>query len=196
MTRSLRAPQLVRLVETIDGVAVPVSVRGPETGRTIIILDNPPQSASPYQAVRDRLHVAMLRTVFIAADPRLTVKSVTGILDSLNVPAGVVVGDRGGAALAWQLAATCQDRFTGLVAVESGHPRAADEIGLVQDPDCPFVDVDTTVLVGEERTSAAFRASMKYVRGEFRLVELAGWRGSQHFVAQLTAEIVLRSYAR
>jgi pimeloyl-ACP methyl ester carboxylesterase len=159
-------------------------------------LDNPPQSSSPYHAVRDRLHVARLRTVFIAADPRLTAKSTAGILDSLDLSAGVVVGDREGARLAWQLAATCQDRFTGLVAVDCGHPRAADAIGAVQDPDCPLVDVDTTVLVGAERTNAAVRASMKYVRGEFRLVDLAGWRGSQHFVAQLTAEIVLRSYAR
>jgi hypothetical protein len=36
----------------------------------------------------------------------------------------------------------------------------------------------------------------RHVLGEFRLAELAGWRGSRHFIAQLSTEIVLRSHSR
>jgi len=58
-----------------------------------------------------------VRTVVIGHDPRLHPKAVVGLLDALDVRWGVLVGDRAGAELAWELAATRLDRFTGLVVV-------------------------------------------------------------------------------
>ncbi len=95
----------------------------------------------------ERLHTASLRTIAIAPDPRLTPKSVMGILDVLDVSWGVLVGDRDGAELAWELAATRLDRFTGLVVIDRGHPRVADQAGVVRDTDCPPVEINTTALV-------------------------------------------------
>ena len=48
----------------------------------------------------------------IGADPRMhNSESVIAILDSLEVPSGVIVGD-GRAELAWRIAAARPDRFT------------------------------------------------------------------------------------
>ncbi|MBV8346095.1 MAG: hypothetical protein JOZ49_00730 [Mycolicibacterium sp.] len=57
-------------------------------------------------AVRQQLHGARLRTVFIRADRRLTTKSAVGIPEALEVAGVVLVGDRFGAELGWKLAAT------------------------------------------------------------------------------------------
>lgn len=47
-------------------------------------------------------------------------KAVIGVLDALDVRWGILVGDRAGAELAWELAATRLDRFTGLVVIDRG----------------------------------------------------------------------------
>ena len=49
--------------------------------------------------------------------------------------------------LAWELAATRLDRFTGLVVIDRGHPRVADLAGVVRDDHCPPVEINTTALV-------------------------------------------------
>ena len=46
----------------------------------------------------------------------------------------MVVGDRAGAELAWELAATRLGRFVGLVVIDRGHPRVADPDGVVTTP--------------------------------------------------------------
>ncbi|MBS1693943.1 MAG: alpha/beta hydrolase [Actinobacteria bacterium] len=178
---------------TVDGFPVPVDVAGPEKGSTVVLLGAAQHAPAAYDAVCQRLHTASLRTVVIATDPRLTAKSVIGILDALNVRWALLVGDRVGAELAWELAATRLDRFIGLVVIDRGHPRVADLTGVIRDEDCPPVEMNTTALVSTAASKAVAKASQRYVYGDFRLVDLLGRRNAQESTAQLAAEIVLRT---
>ncbi|MGV0626596.1 alpha/beta hydrolase [Mycolicibacter minnesotensis] len=178
---------------TIDGFPIPVDVAGPENGSVVVVLATAHHAPSAYAAVCERLHTASLRTIVIGADPRLTPKSVIGILDSLGVQCGVVMGDRTGADNAWELAAMRPDRFTGLVVLDRGHPRAPDLAGVIRDERCPPVEVNTTALVSSRAAAEVAKASQRYVYGEHRLVVLPGRRSVQEFTAQLAMEIVLRA---
>lgn len=180
-------------VVTIDGFAIPVEVAGPDQGSTVVLLSAGHHGPAAYEAVCQRLHTASLRTVVIGADPRLTAKSVVGVLDSLDIKWALLVGDRLGAELAWELAATRLDRFIGLVVVDRGHPRVADPTGVIRDQDCPAVEMNTTALVSNPAARAVAKASQRYVYGDFRLVEMLGRRSAQDSTAQLAAEIVLRT---
>jgi hypothetical protein len=182
-------------VDAIDEVAVPVMVSGPATGRTIIMFDGG-RNGRPYDLVRERLHVAMFRTVVIARSDGLTPKAVISILDQLKVSAGLLFADSRAGDLAWRLAGAYGARFTGLVVVDCGHPGAPDVHGEIRDIRCPPVEVDTTALVSTAATHAVARASRRLVHGEFRLVELAGRRASRHFTMQVAAEIVVRALSR
>jgi pimeloyl-ACP methyl ester carboxylesterase len=178
---------------TVDGFPVAVEVAGPENGSTVVVLGAAHHPPSAYGAVCQRLHTASLRTVVVGAEPRLTAKAVIGILDVLGVRWGVLVGDRIGAELAWELAATRLDRFTGLVVIDRGHPRVADPTGMIRDEHCPPVEISTTALVSTAAARAVAKASQRYVYGDFRLVDLLGRRNAQESTAQLAAEIVLRT---
>src|ERR1700754_1085816 len=178
---------------TVDGFPVPVEVAGPDKGSVVVLLGAAQNSATAYDAVCQRLHTASLRTVVIDPDPRLTAKSVVGIMDMLDVQWGLLVGDRIGGELAWELAATRLDRFIGLVVIDRGHPRVADQSGLVRDEHCPPVEMNTPALVSSPAARAVARASQRFVYGDFRLVELLGRRNAQEATAQLAAEIVLRT---
>jgi pimeloyl-ACP methyl ester carboxylesterase len=103
------------------------------------------------------------------------------------------VGDRTGADNAWELAATRPDRFTGLVALDRGHPRAPDLSGVIRDERCPPVEINTTVLVSSRATASVADASQRFVYGEHRLVVLPGRRSATEFTAQFAMEIVLRA---
>lgn len=184
---------MLTTVVTIDGFAVPVDVAGPDQGSTVVVLSAGHHGPAAYEAVCQRLHTASLRTVVIGADPRLTAKSVVGILDSLDVKWALLVGDRLGGELAWELAATRLDRFIGLVVVDRGHPRVADPTGVIRDEECPAVEMNTTALVSNPAARAVAKASQRYVYGDFRLVEMLGRRSAQDSTAQLAAEIVLRT---
>jgi pimeloyl-ACP methyl ester carboxylesterase len=178
---------------TLDGFPIQIDVTGPETGPAVVLLAAAAQAATSYDAVCERLHTASLRTVVIPPDRRLTAKSVLGVLDSVGVRWAVLVGDRSGAELAWELAATRLDRFTGLVVVDRGHPKVADHRGVIRDEDCPPVEMNTTALVSSPAALAVAKASQRYVYGDFRLVELLGRRTAQEATAQLAGEIVLRT---
>ena len=178
---------------TIDGFPIPVDVNGPQNGPVIVVLAASQHPLTAYDAVCQRLHTATMRTIVIGADPRLTPKSVVGILDSLGVQCGVLVGDRSGADNAWELAATRPDRFTGLVVLDRGHPRAPDLSGVIRDDRCPAVEINTTVLVSSRATAAVAEASQRFIYGEHRLVVLPGRRTASEFTAQLAMEIVLRA---
>jgi pimeloyl-ACP methyl ester carboxylesterase len=178
---------------TVDGFGVPVDVAGPDKGSVVVVLGAAHQAPSAYEAVCQRLHTASLRTVVVAPDPRLTAKSVVGILDALNVKWALLVGDRLGGELAWELAATRLDRFIGLVVIDRGHPRCPDLTGVIRDSDCPPVEMNTTALVSTPAARAVAKASQRYVYGDFRLVDLLGRRNAQDSTAQLAAEIVLRT---
>ncbi|CDO30467.1 alpha/beta hydrolase [Mycobacterium vulneris] len=184
---------MLTTVATIDGFTTPVDVSGPEQGSTVVVLSAGHHGPAAYEPICRRLHTASLRTVIIGPDPRLTAKSVVGILDSLNIKWALLVGDRLGGELAWELAATRLDKFIGLVVVDRGHPRVADATGSVRDDGCPPVEMNTTVLVSSPAARAVAKASQRYVYGDFRLVEIAGRRNAGDSTAQLAAEIVLRT---
>ncbi len=178
---------------TVDGFPVAVSVAGPEKGPVVAILGAERQAPAAYDAVCQRLHTASLRTIVIGPDRRLTPKSVLGILDTLSVPWALLVGDRAGGEIAWELAASRLDRFIGLVVIDRGHPKVADMTGVVRDEHCPPVEINTTALVSTPAARAVAKASQRFVYGDFRLVELLGRRNAQESTAQLAAEIVMRT---
>src|ERR1700755_1899582 len=178
---------------TVDGFPVPVDVAGPDKGSVVVLLGAAQQAASAYDAVCQRLHTASLRTIVIGPDPRLTPQSAGSILDKLRGQWGLVVGDGVGGDRAGELAPTRLDRFIGLVVIDRGHPRVADQSGVIRDEHCPPVEMNTTALVSSPAARAVARASQRYVYGDFRLVELLGRRNAQESTAQLAAEIVMRT---
>ncbi len=182
------------MMTTLDGFPVPVGIAGPEKGVVVVLVGDVQRPPAAYDAVCERLHTASLRTVVIGFDPRLTPKSVTGILDAVGIGWAVVVGDRAGADLAWELAATRLGRFVGLVAIDRGHPRAPDADGVIRDEHCPPVEVGTTVLVSSAAGRAVARESQRFVYSEYRIADL-GRRTMQESTAQVAAEIVLRTSA-
>lgn len=181
------------MIPTVDGFPIPVDISGPDRGPVVVLLGAAGQATAAYDAVCERLHTANLRTVVLGYDARLSPKSALGVLDVVGVKWAVVVGDRAGAELAWELAASRLDRFTGLVVIDRGHPRAPDASGVIRDEDCPAVEMNTTALVSSSAARTAARASQRYVYGEFRLVDMLTRRNAQESTAQLAAEIVLRS---
>jgi pimeloyl-ACP methyl ester carboxylesterase len=178
---------------TVDGFPIPVSVSGPDNGPVVIMLSAAQRVPAAYDGVCQRLHTAALKTVVIGSDQRLTVKSVIGVLDSLDIQVGVLVGDRAGGELAWELAATRLDHFIGLVVIDRGHPRVPDLGGVIRDDHCPPVEINTTALVSSSAAAAVAEASQRFVYGDFRVVELTRRRSAQESSAQLAAEIVLRA---
>src|ERR1700739_5156683 len=159
------------MMTTLDGFPVPVDVRGPAKGVVVVILGDEQRALAAYDAVCERLHTASLRTVVVGLDPRLTPKSVVGILDALGIGWAVLVADRAGAALAWELAATRLGRFVGLVVVDRGHPRVADLNGVVRDEHCPPVEIGTTMLVSSPGGRTVARNSQRFVYAEYRPVD-------------------------
>ena len=178
---------------TVDGFGVPVSVAGPDRGANVVLLGAAQHPLAAYDPLCARLHVAATRTIVVAADPRLDRKDVIDIMDNLNVPSGVLVGDRSGAELAWQVAAAHPERFTGLVVIDRGHPCVPDPNGVVRDAECRPVEINTTALVNTPATRAMAKASQRFVYSDFRLVQFSGRRNVEVATAQLAAEIVLRS---
>ncbi len=178
---------------TVDGFGVQVDVSGPDRGCYVVLLCAAQQPPAAYDALCQRLHIAAVRTIVIAADPRMNSKSVIAILDALEMPSGVIVGDRFGAELAWEVAAARPDRFTGLVVIDRAHPRIPDPNGVIRDPECPPVEVNTTALFTTPATRSMAKASQRFVFSDFRLVEYSGRRNAAVATAQLAAEIVLRT---
>src|ERR1700758_1128971 len=160
------------MMTTLDGFPVPVAVAGPEKGVVVVILGDEQRAPMAYDAVCERLHTATIRTVVIGLDRRLTPKSVVGILDAVGVGWAVVVGDRAGGELAWELAATKLGRFVGLVVIDRGHPRAAAPTGEVAADHGPPVEIGTPVLVSPPAARAVARASQRFVYAEYRVADL------------------------
>jgi pimeloyl-ACP methyl ester carboxylesterase len=107
---------------------------------------------------------------------------VVGVLDTLGVRWAILFGDRRGAELAWELAATRLDRFTGLVVIDRGHPG-----------DCPPVEINTTVLVSTVAAREQAQAGQRRVYADFRLVEMPARCGANDATAQVASEIVMRT---
>jgi hypothetical protein len=84
------------MMTTVDGFPIQVCDTGPEKGSVVVLLCAAQRALTAYEALCERLHTASLRTIVVGPDPRLTPKSVVGILDVLDVSWGVLVGDRDG----------------------------------------------------------------------------------------------------
>jgi len=181
------------MMTTVDGYPIQVCDTGPEKGSVVVLLCAAQRALPTYDPLCERLHTASLRTIAVAPDPRLTPKSVMGILDVLDIKWAVLVGDRDGAELAWELAATRLDRFTALVVIDRGHPRVPDVAGVVRHTDCPPVEINTTALVSSAAAHSVAQASQRFIYGEYRVVELLSRRNAHESTAQLAAEIVLRT---
>lgn len=124
---------------TIGDLTFDVQVGGPDGGTWVLLLHGFPVNGSCYSEVVPRLHESGLRTIVFnqrgyspGARPtevsdyllqNLTADAI-GILDALGVQYALLVGHDWGGIVAWHLAAKHLDRFTGLVAVSTGHPSA------------------------------------------------------------------------
>ncbi len=192
MIESAASPPLVQHLDTFP---VSACVSGPGRGPVVVMFADPRASDRRHHAVSERLHVALIRTVWITPDRRLTVKSVTGLLEKLCINRALLIADQCSGPLAWQLAAAEPARFSGLVCVDVGHPAVPDTAGVVRDRRCPPVGVDTTALAGTPAAHAVARASGQWIRGDFRLVKRVGAASSADATSQLVTEIVLRSYS-
>ena len=128
-----------RLTVEHDGLIFDVEQSGPARGPWVVLLHGFPVNSQCFDAVIPRVHEAGLRTLRIdqrgyspGARPdgveeyRLEklVSDVLGILTHLNISYSMLVGHDWGGIVAWHLAAKHPDRFTGLVAVSTGHPSA------------------------------------------------------------------------
>lgn len=181
------------MMTTLDGISIPVAVTGPDNGTVVVVLAAEQRAPAAYDALCERLHNASLKTVVVGNDPRLTAKSVIGILDSLAISWAVLVGDRAGAEVAWELAATKLGRFAGLVAIDRAHPRVADVDGGIRDEKCPPVEIATTVLVSSTAIGNVARGAQRFVFGDYRVVDLLTRRNAHESTAQLATEIILRT---
>lgn len=128
-----------RLTVEHDGLIFDVEQSGPARGPWVVLLHGFPVNSQCYDAVIPRVHESGLRTLRIdqrgyspGARPdgvdayrlRTLVSDVLGILTHLNISYSMLVGHDWGGIVAWHLAAAHPDRFTGLVAVSTGHPSA------------------------------------------------------------------------
>lgn len=122
-----------------DGLTFDVEESGPARGPWVVLLHGFPVNSRCYDDVVPRVHEAGLRTLRIdqrgyspGARPEevdayrldTLVGDVIGILNHLNISYSMVVGHDWGGIVAWHLAAKHPDRFSGLVAVSTGHPSA------------------------------------------------------------------------
>ncbi|WP_094287448.1 hypothetical protein [Mycobacterium lehmannii] len=170
-----------------------VDVSGPAHGHAVVMLQDPDADSGFTDAVRARLHVALLRTVVITAHRRPQAELILNNLRRLGISWSLLIAHRGLGPLAWTMAARHRERFSGLIVVDCGHPRVADAAGTVVDPHCPPVVADTTALVSDNTDITVARASGQYVHGQFRLAKLA--KRTDDRVAQLVTEIVLHTHS-
>ncbi|GAA3041252.1 alpha/beta hydrolase [Gordonia defluvii] len=116
-----------------------VAVGGPDDGAPVLLLHGFPHNSASFDGVVGLLHEAGLRTITFdqrgyspGARPAAVddygidhlVADALGVLDALGVQRCLLVGHDWGGMIGWQLAARHPDRFTGYVAVSTGHASA------------------------------------------------------------------------
>ena len=79
------------MMTTVDGFPIQVSDTGPDKGSVVVLLGAAQRAPTAYDAVCDRLHTASLRTIVLGPEPRLTPKSVVGILENRGSDANINV---------------------------------------------------------------------------------------------------------
>lgn len=177
---------------TVDGIPIEVVGIGPIRGPAVVMLTSS-RSRGVVDRVCERLQVAALHPLVVIVDKRIAPETVMRLLATVGLQTAVLVGDRTGGQLAWQLAAAHPGRFTGLVVIDAGHPGVADVSGVISDSTCPAVRLNTTAIVSTSCARAVARASQRLVYGDFRLAETCSPRPTLLSVAQVSSEIVLRT---
>ncbi|MBB5911512.1 pimeloyl-ACP methyl ester carboxylesterase [Nocardia transvalensis] len=167
-----------------------VRVGGPQSRHTVLLLPDAGDPVDVYDRVCTRLHTSDLRTIAVGTLEDLDRDGVYAILDELGVPWTNLVGVGAGADLAWQLSARGFGRFIGLVAAGRAHPAVPGTGG---DPDCPAVELPTTVIATKDLPRTAAEASGRHVFGEFRVTQVDVAHVAAEADQELATEIVLRS---
>lgn len=172
-----------------------VRLDGPDTHHVVVILPGTADAPGHYDEICSRLHNSGLRTVLIEQQPGLDEKAIVRVLEELRLPMVNLVGRGEGADLAWLLAANQFDRFISLVVIGRGHPAAPDIEGVIHAPNCPPVEVATTVLVGDSPRERRWAdLSDRFVYGDFRVVPVPGVKDLVRDAARaVVTEIVLRT---
>ncbi|MFT3899812.1 MAG: alpha/beta hydrolase [Gordonia sp. (in: high G+C Gram-positive bacteria)] len=129
------APSQIALGDLVFDVAV----GGPAGGAPVLLLHGFPHNSASFAGVLPLLHDAGLRTITFdqrgyspgarPADVDAYVidnlmSDALGVLDELGIDKCLLVGHDWGGIIGWQLASRHPDRFTGYVAVSTGHPGA------------------------------------------------------------------------
>ncbi|GED97642.1 alpha/beta fold hydrolase [Gordonia crocea] len=124
---------------TLGDLTFDVAVGGPADGEPVLLLHGFPHNSGSYDGVVGLLHDAGLHTITFdqrgyspGARPAGVepygidhlVGDALGVLDALGVERCLLVGHDWGGILGWQLAARHPERFTGYVAVSTGHSSA------------------------------------------------------------------------
>ncbi|NUS45081.1 MAG: alpha/beta hydrolase [Mycobacteriaceae bacterium] len=161
-----------RRIPTPAGVCT-LRVDGPHTQHAVLMLPGRSDTAADFDEVCVRLHNSGLRTAVVESHAGMDEKAVRAVLDDLGLPMVNLFGHGAGAELAWQTAARAYDRFISLVVIGRGHPALPDPRGDIKEPDCPAVEVATTVLVGSNAPERRWaELSGRYVYGDYRVVPL------------------------
>ena len=154
--------------------SIEVRIDGPDSRHTVLLLPDAGESAAAFDAVCERLHNSDLRTVVPETLDGLDPAGVFAVLDQLSLPWVHLAGSGAGAELAWAVAAGRFGRFASLVVADRGHPAVPAADGDVRDATAPAAELPTTVVVSDPSRKQEADASMRYVTGEFRVVELDG----------------------
>lgn len=169
-----------------------VRIGGPESRHTVLLLPDAGTPPDGYDQVCERLHNSDLRTLTLESIDGLDETAVYAILDELGVAWANLAGDGAGAELAWQLGARGFGRFVGLVVAGRAHPAVAVD-GSAADPNCPAVELPTTVIATEDLPRAVAEASARHVYGEFRVTQVDTADIAAKADHEFATEIVLRS---
>lgn len=131
----------------VGGIGIECDVRGPGSGRVVLLLHGFPDSGRVWRHQVPALADAGFRVVtpdlrgFGASDKPGSVEAynllllagdVLAVLDQVGAQQAHVVGHDWGAGLAWGLAAFAPGRVDHLVALSVGHPTAFRSAGLAQ----------------------------------------------------------------
>lgn len=179
----------------IGDISCTVELDGPETHHAVLLLPDVGEPPSTYAEICSRLHNSGLRTIVLDSVAGMDEQAVRALMDELGLPMANLFGHGAGADLAWLLAARGFDRFVSLVVVGRGHPAAPDVDGVTAAPQCPPVELATTVLVGQDQKQRRWaQLSGRYVYGEFRVVPMDGVADVVHEAErEIATEIVLRT---
>ncbi|QNG19179.1 alpha/beta hydrolase [Rhodococcus triatomae] len=170
----------------------PVRLDGPDSRHVVLLLPSAGDDPGVFDAVCERLHSSDLRTVVPESVTGLSEESVLALLDELKVAWVNLVGTGEGADLAWLLAARRFGRFASLVVADRPHPAVPGADGVARVPDCPAVEVPTTVVFG--RAADDDGGTARRVYSDYRAVHLDDVADiPRDAAAEFATEIVLRT---